>query len=259
MTIVTGAFCMTASFIGLNIAQNAVTPNTQIDFAAGNCLSDDGMQRMPFIAKTKLLNAAFVAGSGQGMLDAGAIGASATYHLWGIEKTEDGSTDFLASLSATAPTMPAGYGCKRYLWPIMTTGASIIRGFSQFGNEFLWKVPILDVNVTNPGTAGDLRTMTLPSGIKTWGLFGAAAIHNSATGDDVRAWISSPDQTDAAATTSNFNMGSTNLSVNSVQYWSPMRIRTNTASQIRTRLIASDANTQLLMNTHGFIFPREAY
>lgn len=56
---------------------------------------------------------AVLSASGANGLDTGAEASGTTYYLWVIKKSSDGTVASLWSLSASSPTMPAGYDLKR--------------------------------------------------------------------------------------------------------------------------------------------------
>lgn len=240
------------AFKGFGIARNGTTPATQIDIAKGFCLADDDMTpiRLPATI-TKSIASVWAVGSGSGGLDTGVKAVSTTYHLWAIRRPDTGVVDVLFSASATAPTMPANYTAKAYLWPVMTDASGNFRDFVQHGNEFLWNaVPIQDVAVTNPGTAAVLRTLTVPTGIKVEALYISFTQCSATT--SAFASVSSPDVVDNT-------IPSHGLSTASAWTYSPGTCRTNTSGQIRHHATLSDASTVYQLYTKGYKFYREAY
>jgi hypothetical protein len=154
---------------GLTLANDATTPNTVLDISPGGATSDDNSTLMVLTSGsfTKNCNAAWAVGSGNGALDSGsAIAAGTWYHVFLIERIDTGVVDVLISTNATTPTMPINYTKKRRIGSIRT-GASSIMLFSQFGDKFLWKTPIVDYgNYTLP-TVLTALVLTVPPGIKT--------------------------------------------------------------------------------------------
>lgn len=210
-------------------------------------------------AFTKSLSA-WVVGTGNGGLDTGAVGASTWYHVHMIRKDTDGSIDYLYSLSVAAPTMPTGYTARRRIGSILTNGASQIVSFFQLGDEFLWDVPVIDVDATNPGTAAVTRTLTTPLGIKVTAIL-TVGVHN---GSSVYATIvfSPLDITDAAGQIGNTaaltlpsTVGATG-GTGTTWLFANQNIRTNTSSQIRSRMSVSGAADHTGVITRGWIDTR---
>lgn len=109
---------------GLTLATNATDAANDIDFGAGAATSDTSpFNLMQFSALTKRLDATFTAGNNGGMLDTGAVG-NGTYYFFGIERSDTRATDYLASLSSTAPTMPANYDRKKLIGQVTRASAA---------------------------------------------------------------------------------------------------------------------------------------
>jgi len=202
------------------------------------------------ISKT---TSAWAVGSTNGGLDTGSIAASTWYHAYLIKRPDTGVVDVLVSLSATSPTMPTNYTLKRRIGSMKTNGSSQWTLFTQLDDEFLWDIPAADVAAVNSGTAAVTRTLTVPTGIKVIALIGVfpAALNDS------RGYVSSLDSADQAVIAGNINFGGIYSGVGAtLQYSGNYRIRTNTSAQIRTRLIASDGNNTLTINTQGWVDTR---
>lgn len=107
---------------GLAMTTNATDAANDIDFAAGVATSDTApYYRMTASAMTKRLDATFTVGTGNGMLDTGTV-ANGTYYLFEIQRSDTLVTDFLASTSASAPTMPTNYDRKRLIGSLVRSG-----------------------------------------------------------------------------------------------------------------------------------------
>lgn len=104
----------------MQISNNATTPNTKIDVAAGQCRDDSNNYDIT-IASALTLNMGVVGANG---IDTGAIGASKIYYIYAISDIA-GYNDpaVLASLS-TSPVMPYGYGAKRCIGYMMSDSSS---------------------------------------------------------------------------------------------------------------------------------------
>ncbi|PDV89943.1 hypothetical protein CO652_00535 [Rhizobium sp. H4] len=163
--------------IGGVLSNNAGTPNTHIDIAAGSFRSGS-----VFVSSgstfTKRLDAAWAAGSGNGGLDTGTKANSTTYRVWPLRKTTDGTADFIFSTSTTAAgvNVPAGYivvaPSGLDIGMILTDSSGNIIRFIQDGNHFRWNVATLpnDLSTTASRTTS-LLTCTLPTGRRVLGLF----------------------------------------------------------------------------------------
>ena len=121
----------------------------------------------------------------------------------------------------------------------------------------LWDAAVIDFDVTNPGTVAVSRTITTPLGLQTIanlsaGWFGGTTVTDGAafTSLDIS------DQTPQAGGTAALTGFSTISSVNS-SAWSltTHTVRTNTSSQIRTRLQTSGAADHIGCVTRGWDYP----
>lgn len=96
-----------AGFKNLSIANNSGTPNSIIDLSADAVTLENSSGtalRVRTVAVS--INSGVVGANG---IDAGAIGASTWYAIYVIYNPTTATTAGLISLSATAPTLPAGY------------------------------------------------------------------------------------------------------------------------------------------------------
>lgn len=202
------------------------------------------------ISKT---TAAWSVGTGNGCLDTGAIGTNTWYHFYAILRTDTGVADILCSTSASSPTMPASYTKARRIGSAKTNGSSQWITFTQLEDEFLWNDAVLDVNSTNPGTAAVSSTLSVPTGVKVIALMNQVLV--TGAGGAVVGLVSSPDQTDAAASLTALPLGNIYVPA-STSAANRIEIRTNTSAQIRRRLSFSDANVIHRIATLGWIDPR---
>lgn len=132
---------------GLAMTTNATDAANDIDFAAGVATSDAApYYRMTASAMTKRLDATFTAGTGNGMLDTGTV-ANSTYYLFEIQRSDTLVTDFLASTSASAPTMPTNYDRKRLIGSLVRSGG--VNGAPvRAGNYVSSEISIVTTSVT---------------------------------------------------------------------------------------------------------------
>ncbi len=233
---------------GLTISNDPTTPNTVIDTSAGVADSDDVTTMMNLAAFTKNANAAWAVGTGGGCLDTGSsLGVSTWYHLFVIARTDTGVVDELCSTSATSPTMPTSYTKKRRIGSFKTDSSGHILAFSQNGDEFLWSVPVTDVNVTNLGTTATLYPLSVPPGIKI-------VARTEITGSNTAQWyvlVNSPDQATAVA---NVPTGNRTVSASSGASLVPLDVRANAAQSVRA--VSTLASTTLYIVTYGWIDTR---
>lgn len=115
-----GKFAPTSAS-ALTIHNNAVTPTTIIDISAAEVVMDNpgGGNNYTENYGTCSINMSI---TGVGGLDSGAIAANTWYNIFAISNGSANSC--LASLSATAPAMPAGYVFKMRLGATRTSSAA---------------------------------------------------------------------------------------------------------------------------------------
>jgi hypothetical protein len=118
--------------------------------------------------------------SGAGGLDTGSVAANTFYYLYGIY---NGTTwNGLASLSATAPTLPSGYTYLCRAGATKTNGSSNLYGIRQLGNEAQYVVGganLTALPTINIGTIGSSCGTATP----TWASFTVQANSGAA------AWV----------------------------------------------------------------------
>jgi len=227
---------------GITASNNSGSPNTKIDFTAGEAADSTDAVMMSLAAVT--LDCGTVGANG---LDAGALAASTWYHAFVIGKA-DGTTAMLASTSPSAPTMPTGYIYKRRRMSFRTDASSHILAFSQNGDEFLWTTPQVDFNGVSVGTAASTLTFGyVPTGVKVNALFGANCKY-AGGGADEAAIFTALDANDVAPSTTGLaNAGTTAQGVQVTA----QNVRTNTSAQIRAR--ATVSSLTLYGTTMGWI------
>lgn len=238
---------------GCGLSNDAGTPNTILDVAAGTVASDDGSQYITIGALTGTTGGTFVAGTGQPKLDAGTVAASTWYHVFAIGQTS-ATADILFSASATAPTLPSGYTVKRRLGSFLTDGSSNILAFTQDGNLFEWASPPNNLAGNTLGTAAITQGLSTPNGVNVQAIIDSRLA--ALDGVEVQVYFSDLAQSDVAPSNvvcslaAGWIAGATAVVGASAGRY---QVRTNTSSQIRVRLSASTANTTLIINTIGWI------
>jgi len=127
---ITGSATFPVGFIdGLGLVQNSTT---KVDIVAGSCRDSGNTANMALaLAATVDLDAA----TGFGAIDAlPAKAADTFYFIWLVSDSAGvNPSGGIASLSATAPTMPAGYDLKRLQGAILTDAGKLILPFRMTG------------------------------------------------------------------------------------------------------------------------------
>lgn len=237
---------------GCTISNNVSDATNDIDFASGLCADSTNAYMMRLVSSlTKRLDATWAVGTNQGMRDTGSI-SDATWHLFVIMRPDTGVVDVLASLSATAPTMPANYTYFRRIGSIVRASGSI-KAFVQYGDNFVWGVQVADVAAANPGTSAVTATLTVPTGIvvNAQTMFSVVDSTPSALGH--YALLTPLSITDTAPSASAFTLdwgmnggvaGGADAVVTSVL--------TNTSASVRYRLSISNADITVRLQTIGW-------
>ncbi|MGE5148604.1 MAG: hypothetical protein ACM3II_00665 [Rhodospirillaceae bacterium] len=245
---VVGGVVLRSYLAGLGLANNATTPNTKLDAAAGVCTDGTNVQMLSVTAST--IDCSTVGANG---LDTGSLVSNTWYHVFAIGKT-DGTTALLASTSLGSPTLPATFTLKRRIGSFKTDGSAHIVSFIQNGDRFSWKTAIQDVAVNTPGNSAVLRVFSVPTGVrvKAW----LAVELYQASPVNCAVLVTSPDVTDMTlghATVPLFTahtlIAGTGLTFGSAEIYR----HTDASSQLRTKCSGSDGNTTLYMSTYGWI------
>ena len=232
---------------GVTLSNNVGDPTNDIDIAVGSATDATGAVMMTLASGlTKRLDANWVVGTNQGMLDTGAV-ANGTYHIFLIQRSDTGVEDILASTSATSPAMPTNYDYKRCIGSILRESAAIV-GFVQNENLFVRKATILDVTVSNPGVAAVTRTVSVPTGRRVQALVRVDAVDS--TGGGIAVLLSDLSQNDEAASNNNAQTISPAANLAGV---AEVTVSTNTSAQFRSRLGTSLATTTLEIRLYGWI------
>jgi hypothetical protein len=192
---------------------------------------------------------AWAVGTASGALDTGTITASTWYHVFLIKRVDTGVVDVLISLSATAPTLPASYTLFRRIGSLLTNASSQWVLFSQLGDEFLWSVPVGDVNDNTLGTTAKVYTLTVPLGVQVNALV-RSTCYNASAGTIML--LHSLDEAVAAAGVPPGNRTSGNPIAGALAgSIATTNVRTNTSAQVRA--VASLASSILQVATYGWI------
>jgi hypothetical protein len=165
------------------------------------------------------------------------------------------------SLSATSPSLPAGFTRKEKIGAIQIDAAGVILPFTQNGSEFTYATGTMDVAgsglTANPGV---YSTLTVPSGLKVIAKFRAAIVNGAAS--VVGALFQSPDE---AANNAQFSSSSgcnldllapqANAGIDGLQA-GDFAVRTNTSAEIRVTGSITTSSAVISIYTYGFVYPR---
>jgi len=251
------------SYLAGYALSNNAGGTTAIDVAAG--VARDSTNVIDIVLASavtaKTLGTAWAAGNSQGMLDTGTVGNN-TYHVYAIRKDSDGSVDVLASLSVSAPTMPAGYTYFRRIGSIIRSSGAILL-FTQIGDSVYYNTPIADVNVTiAANTARTARTLTVPTGVVVQPI-GYAAIGMQKEDDQAYVYVTTPGLSDTLPSTSaaTASVWYEAYSPGAVGHWGigNLSCHTNTSAQVNSRTARATTvggTVFLLIVTHGYVDSR---
>lgn len=126
------SFTSVPSAIGLSILNNTGTPNSQIDIAADQVIMTQ-LSSATAILATAVALTVNTSTTGANGLDTGSRAATTVYNLFLI--SNGSTTSGLASLSATAPTLPSGYIYFMRVGAMITDGSGNFLRTRQVGNH----------------------------------------------------------------------------------------------------------------------------
>lgn len=195
--------------------------------------------------------ASFAAGTGNGGLDTGTtLGAINTpYFILAILNPTTGATDYILSLSATAPTLPTGFTIFRVVGWDKTDGSKNLLQIQQRGDKFIYGATVIDANAITVGTTAVLTTLTVPAGFQVDALI-RVQFANAAAG--AALLINSPDEANVVASTAGNRSLITNSGTNAIA--GHFEVRTDITGEIRTR--SDTATCTVSIGTYGFLWSR---
>lgn len=213
---------------------------------AGQATADDNVTAMSLAATMNKHLTAWSLGTPGGSLDTGAVANNTWYHVFLIRRSDTGVVDVLTSLSATAPTLPAGYDAKRRIGSVKTDGSGNVTPFEQLGDDFEWDTPVIDLDDTTPLTSAENRTLTVPPGVRVQARItpcqqggGVNATNFSALNvNDVATQVPGTGVLSAPATVA----GSTST----WDFAGELYVRTDTAARIRSRAAVAAGRTGII-------------
>lgn len=245
----------------VTVANNATTPNTDLDFTAGNFAFSDGSGQAISTAITKRLQSSgsWSAGASGNLLTTGARLNSSTYHLYAIYNPTTLAVDYMALLgvAGTAPdptaSLPSGYTKFKRIASILTDGSGNIRAFTQRGFSFELTTPVVNLDATaSNGTT--LESIQTPAGIavKAGVTLGIDLASGSTVGNYyVSLQNANQNYTPSAggARSYSLNVGkSSGTLVSSGEFYK----YTNTSSQIRVTQAGAGTLCSISLTTNGW-------
>lgn len=251
ITLVGGAGLLLRNYIDGLILSAAGASDT-FAIAPGQAADSENAVLLTQPSALSKTTAAWAVGPGTGALDAGAIANNTWYHAFLIRRSDTGVVDALVSTSPTAPALPTGYDQKRRLGSLKTDGAGKWVKFLQLGDVFTWDAPVRDANAVAIINVPQSLTLSTPLGVKTVAEI-TAGITSNYSGTSGYLFFSPLDVASAVATIGNAQVtwvegggaGS-----------GPLRVRTNTSSQVRAVVDNSNVTNSLTVFTQGWVDSR---
>lgn len=244
---------------GFTQSNNAGDAVNDLDIAAGIARdATDAHDIAVTSAYTKQSDANWAVGSAAGALDTGAV-ANSDYYIWAIKRSDTGVSDYLFSLSSTAPTMPTNYDYKRLIGWFKRVGGTIV-AFTVYeteggGIELNWNVPTLDINSANSlTTARRTDAVKVPLNFSTIAHLNVSIMDASNHG---QVNICCPDQTDAAPSDTAAPLGNAgNIDASANARATQLRVRTSAAGLIAARSALATVDLYAVA-TIGFTWARK--
>lgn len=141
---------------------------TSFSVATGGVGDSTFADVMMLAATTTKTTSSWAAGTGNGGLDTGSIGASSWYYVYLIKRPDTGVVDVLFSLSSSAPTMPSNYTLKRMIGAVLTNGSSQFVDFIMYADGTqAWKTLSLDINDSTLTTTRKTYTVARVPAVKS--------------------------------------------------------------------------------------------
>lgn len=246
-------------FSGFTITNNSGAPNTTVDVGAGTARSSDNTVDITLTSTIRGIlqsSGSWAAGDNQNKLDTGARADSNTYHVFVIGHPTL-ADDILYSLSATAPTLPAGYAGFRRTGRIVTDGnvssGGNIRPFKDRGDGcFEWATPSIEVTLAVAAPGGSLLALSGMAGGQA-----TARIQSACLGDGAAIRVIPTDVADLATSTvpatwtggviAQAGGGSGNESASGES-----QVRVDTSGQVRVRTYTATGNLDYRIIVFGW-------
>jgi hypothetical protein len=253
--LISGGVLAQFAMSGMETARDNVSPNTKIVIAAGQKRSSDNTKDIVFPGPVTV-DLTVVGAGGRDVATALATGQS--WHLHAICK-DDGTASAVASLSPTAPTLPATYTKHAYVFPVPRLGTDVappagtnIPPYVQDEGDVELTKPNNEFSGQTGSAAAQLKDFYLPLGINVIGWFYFQANYNGTTTlfkarDPTHGVPTAFGGTDQAA--------QIRLSANELYLTEHnARVRTNTSAQIY--IMVSQSGATWAAKSVGYTFRR---
>lgn len=245
------------------ILSNDTDTDHDISMSIGICRNKTDTLPIQLIAAiVKQIDVNWAEGTNDGGFPSGlSLTLDTWYHFYIIMSADGTKVDAGFDTSLTATNLLADatdYSLYKRVGSVLTDGSSNIIEFNQYGDEFLWKNPPLDLNALALAlNTSQTPTLSIPLGVKTLVNFN---FYNSNTSQNRGLYFSSPDVDDetpvgppTTAPQLTAMVPSPNVDLMVSMGGMIRAIRSNATSQIR--VISNDAST-LYLTTLGWIDPR---
>ena len=245
----------------VTVSNNATTPNTDLDFTAGNFVLSDGSGQAISTAMTKRLQSsgAWTAGAGGNLLLSGSRAINSTYHVYAIFNPTTLQVDYGAILgvAGTAPNptsvLPSGYTkySKNPIFSLLTDASGNIRtGIAYFRSDgnyhFFYNVPVVDITGGVTITTERLQSVSVPLGLNILSCNAAYInVSSGSTGNNFSMGISNYN---ATTNRSFVVMATKNPSFIDDAAAKPLPLLTNTSGQLYFYTFASGN-----LSTHALV------
>ena len=205
------------------------------------------------VEQTKQIDASFASGNDAGGLSSSLTVANNTwYHVFVFDIA--GVTEVGFDISLTAANLVADHSAEtfRRIGSILTDGSANIIQFFQHADSFVWKIPVIDYQETNPGTSEVTTQITTPEDVVTEAVLNVTMNVNADPATDVTFAVFSTFQTGISVGSNigvNYNTsGRTDGGQNTAVF----NILTSTTRQVLSKLTNSTASIEGVFGTLGW-------
>jgi len=215
------------------IMTNDTDTDHDISFSVTACMDSTNVYHMASSAAiVKRIDAAWAAGTTNGGLLNGSVGASTLYHCYALRKDADATCDFgfLADGDAIGTYKPAGYTYYRWVGFVVTDGSANIRQFFHHASgKVSFKTPFEVIsNITDTSYA--LKDLS-------------AAVPAGRTGNVDMMFLAdaTPDSVDLSIDGTNRSFRGLSQTSNVIQYSTILSTELTTAGKIYVNLTAGES------------------
>ncbi len=227
---------------GYQHSNNVTTPNTKIDISAGSARNSTDTTDVVNTAGTIDLSA----NGAVNRLDGGTLAANTQYYTFAIAQPGGASPGFLASLSPTAPGLPATYTVFRRIGSFRTaSGAATVLPFHHVNDHWYYDTAIRDANMSATlGTSFTNVTMSVPAVQGVEAMFAMTFFHASLiiTVNVMPGFLPSTASAGFAYNISSTGGGTFNL-------------KTQVDSSARIQVKSNQSSSSVVIDTAGWIDP----